>query len=210
MKYEMFGKVVDGLQRIIAIKYFGNVKAGDIGGWIFSEANLSQKGNCWVYDDAIVKGKAIVTDNAAVKGDAIVKGKAIVTDNAAVKGYVIVKGRAIVGGDAIVEGYAIVGGDAIVEGYAIVKGKAIVKGDAIVGGAAIVKGDAIVKGYATVRGKAIVRKMRKKDMRKIVIRLRELLDEIYEEAHWTGDLTDEMRKRIARTIKETSNEYFKD
>lgn len=46
--------------RIRALKDFetllGTVHAGDLGGYIASEDNLSQEGACWVFDDAIVIG----------------------------------------------------------------------------------------------------------------------------------------------------------
>jgi len=42
------------LHEICAVIDFGNVKAGDIGGWIEKEENLSHDGNSWVYGDAIV------------------------------------------------------------------------------------------------------------------------------------------------------------
>ena len=36
------------LHRIRALRSFGNVKAGDVGGWVEREANLSHDGDCWV------------------------------------------------------------------------------------------------------------------------------------------------------------------
>lgn len=48
-KYEITSetKVIAGvvLHRIKALKSFGNIKIGDLGGWIESEINLSQCGN---------------------------------------------------------------------------------------------------------------------------------------------------------------------
>ena len=40
------------LYKIRALRDFSNVKAGDIGGYIESEKNLSHHGSCWVYDNA--------------------------------------------------------------------------------------------------------------------------------------------------------------
>lgn len=57
------------LQEIRALKDFDNVKAGDIGGYIESEENLSHEGNCWV--KGIVFGDSKVLDNAKVYGIAI-------------------------------------------------------------------------------------------------------------------------------------------
>lgn len=70
------------LYRIRALKDFGDVKAGDLGGYIESERNLSQEGNCWVsdeakvYDNALVFGKTEVYDNAQIYGYAQVYGNA--------------------------------------------------------------------------------------------------------------------------------------
>lgn len=67
------------LYRIQALRDFGNVKEGDIGGYIESEKNLSQDGNAWVsgdarvYGDACVYGDAWVSGNARVYGDADIK-----------------------------------------------------------------------------------------------------------------------------------------
>lgn len=68
------------LHRIRALADFGDVKAGELGGWIEKEENLSHNGNAWVYGDAQV------CDNARVCGDALVYGDAWVCDNARVYG----------------------------------------------------------------------------------------------------------------------------
>lgn len=44
------------LHQIRAIVEFGVVKAGDIGGWLEKEENLSQEGDAWVCGDAKVYG----------------------------------------------------------------------------------------------------------------------------------------------------------
>ena len=64
------------LYRIQALRDFGNVTKGDIGGYIESEKNLSQDGNAWVSGDARVYGDAWVYGNARVYGDARVYGNA--------------------------------------------------------------------------------------------------------------------------------------
>lgn len=50
----------------VALKNFGNVKAGDIGGKVRSYENLSQQGLCWVYPRSVVAGKAVVSGNVRV------------------------------------------------------------------------------------------------------------------------------------------------
>lgn len=58
------------LFRIKALIEFGNVKAGELGGFVEKEENLSQDGNAWVYDNARVYGDACVCGDARVCGDA--------------------------------------------------------------------------------------------------------------------------------------------
>lgn len=74
------------LFRIKALISFGNVKAGELGGYIEKEGNLSHEGDAWVCDNARVCGNAWVCDNARVYGDARVCGDAWVCDNAEVYG----------------------------------------------------------------------------------------------------------------------------
>ena len=79
-KYELTSetKVFLGktLYRIKALVQFGNVNAGDLGGWIEKEENLSQSGNAWVYGNARVSGDASVSGDAEVYGNARVYGNA--------------------------------------------------------------------------------------------------------------------------------------
>ena len=124
--------------RIKALKDFGNVEAGDIGGYIEKEENLSQEGTCWVYDSARVCGNARVFDDACIYDDARVYGTARVSDSA------WVFGNARVYGNACVYGNAKVYGDAWVCGNAWVYGNAKVYGDAWVCGNAWVHGDALI------------------------------------------------------------------
>ena len=67
-KYELTDETIEvygtALHRIKALKDFGNVKKGELGGYVESEHNLSQEGNCWVC------GNAKVCGNAEVYGDA--------------------------------------------------------------------------------------------------------------------------------------------
>ena len=55
------------LYRIQALRDFGNVTKGDIGGYIEAEKNLIQDGNAWVSDDARVSGDSRVSGDADIK-----------------------------------------------------------------------------------------------------------------------------------------------
>lgn len=97
MKYEILkdvkitvsGRELFRIKALIDIDRFG-VKAGDLGGYIEKENNLSQDGDAWVYGNARVYGDARVYGNAWVCGDARVCGNAWVcgdADYATVKGF---------------------------------------------------------------------------------------------------------------------------
>ena len=137
-KYEFTGETMDcfgyTLRQIEAIENFGDVKKGDIGGWIETEKNLSMYGNAWVSDDARVFGNARVSGDALVFGNALVSGDALVFGNALVSGDARVFGNARVSGDARVSDDARVSGDAWVSGDARVFGDALVSDDARVFG----------------------------------------------------------------------------
>lgn len=63
-KYELTDEILEVggrvLHRINALRNFGNIKQGEIGGWIENEDNLSHCGDCWVYGNAEVYGDAEV------------------------------------------------------------------------------------------------------------------------------------------------------
>ena len=100
------------LFRIKALISFGNVKAGDVGGYIEKEENLSQFGDAWVSGNAKVFGDAEVYGNAEVFGNAEVSGNAKVSGDAWVYGNAEVSGNAWVYGNAEVSGNAWVYGNA--------------------------------------------------------------------------------------------------
>ena len=72
---EIGGITLHRIRALMDISRYG-VRAGDIGGWIEAESNLSQYGDAWVSDDARVYGNAWVYGNARVFGDAEVSGNA--------------------------------------------------------------------------------------------------------------------------------------
>ena len=96
-KYELIESARRGLYRIKAIINFADVEAGDIGGFVENEVNLSHEGEAWVYGNAIVSGNAHVCDHANVYGNAHVSGNAHVYDYALVSGYTNVCANAMIG-----------------------------------------------------------------------------------------------------------------
>lgn len=114
------------LHRIKAVKNFDVFKKGELGGWIESEYNLSQEGNCWVSNNAMVYG------NAAVYGNAWIFRNAKVYDYAKVYGNTWVYDNAIVYDNAVVYENAKVSGNAIVCAFAKVHGHTEICGDAVI------------------------------------------------------------------------------
>lgn len=132
------------LYRIRALKSFGNVKKGELGGYVESEFNLSHLGSAWIYGDAKVYGRARVIESGKVFCKAQVYGKAIVSKNSRVSYKAHVLGR------AIITDLAYVDDSAVVCGKAIIKDHAKVYGDAWIGGNAIVRRCSFVGGGAEV------------------------------------------------------------
>ena len=104
-KYELTSETIETdegitLYRIKALKDFGNVNKGDLGGFIESEDNLSQEGSTWVYNNARVFGNAkvfgnaLVYENAQVSGDVQLYGNAQLCGNAQVSGDACIYGNA--------------------------------------------------------------------------------------------------------------------
>lgn len=79
-KFELIPSDRDGMFRIKAVRDFADVKAGDIGGYVAHENNLSHEGDCWIY------GEASVYHNARIEGRARVMEYAGVYDHAHVAG----------------------------------------------------------------------------------------------------------------------------
>jgi hypothetical protein len=100
----IFGKK---LFRIKALVEFGNVKEGDLGGFVEKESNIDDDGNAWIAGNAQVFGNAKISGNAQVYGNAKVFGNAWVYGNAWISGNAQVYGNACVAENL---DYAIVGG----------------------------------------------------------------------------------------------------
>jgi len=74
------------MYRIKALRSFGCIKEGALGGYIESEDNLSHEGYCWVFSSAQVYGNARVDDNARVYGSVRLSGNVHICDNAQIFG----------------------------------------------------------------------------------------------------------------------------
>ena len=90
------------LYRIRALKDVRDgVPAGSMGGYIYSDFNLSQEGSCWVYPGAKVIGDAQVRGDAAVREHSTVIGDAIIRDNAVIRSHCQVFGQVELSGEVV-------------------------------------------------------------------------------------------------------------
>lgn len=139
------------IRRIRALKDFGEVKKGDVGGWIGGENNLSHYQNCWVHDDAIVVGSAKVSSNVQIRHSATVHGYATVSGTVEVCNESEVSGRVFIMDNARVLKKSKVFGNARVQGNAILDGDEVhVYGSSSISGNARVCDNAKVLGTASI------------------------------------------------------------
>lgn len=160
------------VHQIQAVRSFGNIVEGDIGGWVARgsrdergrEPNLSHQGNCWIADDAIafgraeVKGNAILCGNAVARGHAVLAGNAVVQDHATIRNYALVTDEATVGNWTIIGGVVNVFGRAklccrINDGqkYSHVSDLVTLRDDVVIEGNPRIRGHVELGGSVTVR-----------------------------------------------------------
>lgn len=155
-KYELTGESIKlagnerVLYRIRALIDIGEVGKGTLGGFVESEVNLSDKGTCWIADDAKV------FSNATVSGDAVVSGKALVGSEARVTGNASVRDSAFIAGSAVVSDFAVVKDSAVLIGHTNIKGHAVICDNANISNEAVIDGEATIGGSADVAGSSHV------------------------------------------------------
>lgn len=93
------------------------VQAGDLGGYVASEKNLSHDLDCWIYDDAKVFDKAKVSMSAKIYNYVQVYGNAEVSGNARIWGKVEIYDKSKVYGGATVSGSAKIYGNSEIHGW---------------------------------------------------------------------------------------------
>lgn len=122
-KYEFTGKTrcVDDkiLKQIIAVRdidtIYKLVIAGEIGGYIETEKNLSHEGNCWVFYDSYVYEWANVRQNA------VIRGRSYVHDHAVVGGNVLVSGTSEINGYASIYDDCVITGDSVISDFSFLR-----------------------------------------------------------------------------------------
>ena len=165
-KYKLTNEtiIVDGiiLHRIKAIRDFDDVNAGDLGGYIEKEDNLSHEGNCWVYNDAKVynnakiKHNAKIYDNAKIKHNAKIYDNARIYDNALIFGYSIIYDNVLITDYAKIYDYAQLSHYVHISENAEIYENSWVSDNIYISGNVIVKGDVTIFGRSEICGNAII------------------------------------------------------
>lgn len=122
------GHVLHRIRSLVELE-LSNVRPGELGGWIASEPNLSQEGECWVYpnamvlEDASVQGDCRINDCAEIRGKAHLSDFVLVHDSAVIEGDVVIDQTCTIRGTTNIFGNAHIScgqdGPQIIEGAAI-------------------------------------------------------------------------------------------
>lgn len=100
------------LYQIECISEFGDIKPGDLGGYIPSEEVLSQTGNCWIDSNSFVRGNSKISDNVIISGsfviDSEISGDVEVESGSSISGSVI-RDKSIISGSSVLNSE--IGGD---------------------------------------------------------------------------------------------------
>ena len=129
-KIEYKGKT---LYRIKALRDFGYVFEGEVGGYVQSEDNLSHNGDCWVFDNAKVFNSARIHDDARIFENAKVYDEAEVFGSAKIYGNAKIYDEAGIFDNATIFENARVCNNARIKYNAIVCGNAKIERDTIIG-----------------------------------------------------------------------------
>lgn len=151
--YNMNGKT---LYRIIAIRNFGDIKKGEIGGFVESERNLSHNGNCWIHDDAKVYEKAKVYEDAQIYNHSMVYGKAKVYGHAKLFKSSLVTENAKIYGSSCLTGFTAIRHKVRIYGNAKIADAMISDKTEIYGNVIIDTGGVIIQGNSKIYGSSYI------------------------------------------------------
>lgn len=135
-KYELIESDIRGLYRVKALIDFGDVRKGEIGGYVENPHNLSHEGDCWIYNNAKVYDNAEIMDdakaynNAYIYNNAKIHGNAKICNNAEIFEYAEVWDNAVIQEDALICGKSVIEENALIHGVGVICGNACIGGNA--------------------------------------------------------------------------------
>lgn len=107
------------IYRIQALRDFSDVKKGDLGGFVESEENLSQMGDCWIYDMAQAVDKSRVEGDACLRDCSKMYDSSLIKDKAQLQGCARMIQYACLADNAVaidteISGFADITGDVVI------------------------------------------------------------------------------------------------
>lgn len=101
-KYELTDETImfedTVLYRIRALKDIPSAVKGDLGGFVRSEENLSQEGDCWIFPESKVVGNSKVSGDATILGEVTIFNDVNITDRAMINGNLIIANNVEISG----------------------------------------------------------------------------------------------------------------
>ena len=142
--------------RIKAVRDFGNVKKGEIGGFVEADDNLSHHGLCWIAGTAMALGRSRVTGDAQLKNRAQLRDWAVITDRCAVQDEAVLQDFAFGYGDAVIGEQSLLAGVATACGHAQIfcRPRYSVSGKTRI---PTLRGNVMIRDYARLEGKVTAR-----------------------------------------------------
>ena len=138
------------LHRVIALRDIPRhgVTAGDIGGYVESEFNLSQAGDAWIGGGACVSGNMTVKDNALVNDLAVLECRKNSEDTYSwIGGAAVIKDSVTISGD----NYAIAG-NPVISGFALLNNTKVLGSPTIKGHVSLLS--CTINGSPNISGQA--------------------------------------------------------
>lgn len=120
-----------------------DVRAGDLGGFVESENNLSQEGSCWIYGNAIACENAHVTEDSTLRWNCKVFGSALISGDACLDRNALVLDKAIVAAGTITNLATLQGEARVLPDHK--HGSPTIKNDAVIYGTVI--GNVEISGF---------------------------------------------------------------
>lgn len=171
------------LYQIQALRSFGTVREGDIGGYVARgsrdergrEPNLDHRGNCWIGDNAMAYSHAVIKGDAILCGAATARGRAVITDSAVVQDQAIINGYSLIWHNAVIGGQSLIGGVANILGRSrifctakpdqshlhisdlvTVRDQACVEGNPRIRGRVVLCDNVVISGTARLSGNVLI------------------------------------------------------
>jgi len=173
LKYEILEQahqLPDGrkVYRIKAVRDFGNVKKGEIGGFVEADDNLSHDGLCWIANDAMalgrsrISGDALLRDRARIGDRVMLTDHCIVQDDARLSEFVFAYGHCTIGAQSMLAGAVTVRDHTLIlcrPRYSVsgkkqvpnLRGNVMVRDEARLEGCISAQDDVTIAGRTTIR-----------------------------------------------------------